>query len=133
MSKLSYWFYSSWLWTRLLNLSGRVTYGPYVRPNSYLTLKDAQSCVGAGWAELIKIGFRRCQRKGARIYQIKEKFGTLRFYTDARVNVEDIEKLSQITCERCGRFGEYREGGWVKTLCLECNERRKHGPQTTSP
>ncbi len=54
--------------------------------------------------------------------QIKEKFGTLRFYYDGgdeyiRGLVSMAEVISEITCETCGSPGKLREGGWLRTLC----------------
>jgi len=57
-----------------------------------------------------------------RIEQIKEKFGTLRFYYqggDEFVHgaVWMAESMSGQICETCGDKGERRNGGWVRTLC----------------
>ena len=56
------------------------------------------------------------------ISQIKEKFGTLRFYahncddrTDAIINF--AEYLSAVTCEKCGKPGKLDTNGWMKTHC----------------
>lgn len=83
--------------------------------------------------------------KVVRIFQIKEKFGTLRFYIeftepqlpynniiidysdDIYKLITETEKLSAITCERCGKTPAKVTGkGWIKTLCDECvkNESR---------
>jgi hypothetical protein len=56
--------------------------------------------------------------------QIKEKFGTLRFYywggDDYCRGVESMaESMSAVTCEVCGSPGKLRNGGWVQTLCDE--------------
>ena len=56
------------------------------------------------------------------IAQIKEKFGTLRFYYDGGDDViggmvSMAESMSAFTCEECGDAGEGRNGGWVRTLC----------------
>ena len=56
------------------------------------------------------------------INQIKEKFGTLRFYYsggDEYVSgaVSLAESMSGLTCEECGSIGERRSGGWIRTLC----------------
>ena len=71
--------------------------------------------------------------------QVKEKFGGLRFYYDIHFTPEkdskiwmDIisdlvsytEHLSFHTCEKCGKHGEVRGGGWIKTLCDECADGR---------
>lgn len=54
--------------------------------------------------------------------QVKEKFGTLRFYFDGGDEaihgmVELAEYMSSVTCEECGKPGKLRGGGWVRTLC----------------
>lgn len=58
--------------------------------------------------------------------QIKEKFGTLRIYTD---NINDsvagaimvAERLSACICESCGSTGERRSmRGWISTSCRSC-------------
>lgn len=54
--------------------------------------------------------------------QIKEKFGTLRFYYDGgdeycRGIEAMAESMSARTCETCGTPGKLRHGGWVRTLC----------------
>lgn len=54
--------------------------------------------------------------------QIKEKFGTLRFYYHGGDEVIDgmvrmAESMSGVTCETCGNPGQMRNGGWVRTLC----------------
>ena len=64
--------------------------------------------------------------------QVKEKFGTLRFYADYGEDYEDeIEDLihqaevrSSKTCEECGQPGVTRPGGWIKTLCDDCVGKR---------
>lgn len=68
------------------------------------------------------------------IHQIKEKFGTLRYYIASshvdRNKIDEIirkaEQLSAVTCERCGETGKLdREAYWIKTLCPECTTTRK--------
>jgi len=54
--------------------------------------------------------------------QVKEKFGTLRFYYhggDDRIEgmVRMAESMSSVTCEECGAPGVLRGGGWLQTLC----------------
>ena len=67
------------------------------------------------------------------IQQIKEKFGTLRFYYNTlnsqypkiieksiRALVLQAENRSSTICEICGKFGETRvDGGLYKTVCKE--------------
>ena len=64
-----------------------------------------------------------------RAAQVKEKFGTLRFYMASSLPGMDkaiaiAEAESEVTCEYCGKPGEIRVGGWLKTLCDECAEHR---------
>jgi len=54
--------------------------------------------------------------------QVKEKFGTLRFYYDGGDDFVDgmsrmAESLSAVTCEDCGAPGTVRGPGWYRTLC----------------
>ena len=56
--------------------------------------------------------------------QVKEKFGTLRFYYTGgddyiRGMVSMAEAMSGVTCEVCGKPGETNYGGWIKTRCEE--------------
>ena len=54
--------------------------------------------------------------------QVKEKFGTLRFYysggdDEIRGMVRMAESMSAVTCEECGLPGTQTQGGWIKTAC----------------
>lgn len=54
--------------------------------------------------------------------QVKEKFGTLRFYVDGGDDYTDgviamAEALSGRTCEECGAPGTTNSGGWLSTRC----------------
>ena len=54
--------------------------------------------------------------------QVKEKFGTLRFYYNGGDKVVDgiermAESMSAVMCEECGTPGRSRGGGWIRTLC----------------
>jgi len=56
--------------------------------------------------------------------QVKEKFGTLRFYYtggDEYISglVSMAESMSGVTCETCGKPGTQTGGGWIKTVCVE--------------
>ena len=67
-----------------------------------------------------------------RAVQVKEKFGTLRYYyigsNDIAVDaaVQMAEEMSARTCEECGstKDAETRGEGWLRTLCRECEDRR---------
>jgi hypothetical protein len=54
--------------------------------------------------------------------QVKEKFGTLRFYYNGGDDFIDglermAESMSAVTCEECGNPGTRTTGGWIRTLC----------------
>ena len=83
-----------------------------------------------GWYDIIynlsKKIYDICKEKGYEIpiaMQVKEKFGTLRFYIDSGYGeiydaIDKAEKLSEITCEVCGEPGITRDNhGWYTTLC----------------
>ena len=58
--------------------------------------------------------------------QVKEKFSMLRFYMTYYTKemdelIKEAETKSSTICEDCGQPGEYRPGGWVRTLCDNCN------------
>jgi hypothetical protein len=54
--------------------------------------------------------------------QVKEKFGTLRFYvsgaTDEQYNyIRFAEIMSSVTCQVCGNKGKRTGRGWISTKC----------------
>lgn len=56
--------------------------------------------------------------------QVKEKYGTLRWYM--AFSTEDMDKIiseaedkSETTCEICGKSGKLRGKGWYYTACSE--------------
>lgn len=77
-----------------------------------------------GWRGIIEPLMQECQEKGVVITQIKEKYGTLRFYVaecDAAMwnKIQKAEEASASICEKCGQPGRLRGKGWLKTLCGE--------------
>lgn len=66
------------------------------------------------------------------LHQVKEKFGGLRYYARTSSGgdetqsafwalIDEAEKRSEITCERCGAAATpCRRGFWFKTLCPRC-------------
>lgn len=67
-----------------------------------------------------------------RALQVKEKFGTLRFYMttandEMYKEINKAEMMSGITCEACGKPGKRRGEGWVFTLCNECHKKKENG------
>ncbi len=91
-----------------------------------------------------------------RIAQVKEKFGTLRFYTEGVPTgivgdlmddaIRQAEQLSAKTCEICGKssmrggdgwvydqsVGTRVRGGWYKTVCDECGDPLGYDPYKDS-
>jgi len=65
---------------------------------------------------------------GFAVIQVKEKFGTLRFYCPSTSAIDKYirlaERLSAVTCEECGKPGTPNESGWISTLCEECRTTR---------
>jgi hypothetical protein len=58
------------------------------------------------------------------VVQVKEKFGTLRYYTNGSTDeIDDLvwfyEELSGHVCDVCGKPGKLRGKGWYYTSCDE--------------
>ena len=91
------------------------------------TMKDVLHQVGPGWnmlvqeliAELFALGW------DGTLYQIKEKFGGLRFYIglgtdEIHAAIQAAEDYSYKLCEVTGKAGELRDDlGWMRVLCDE--------------
>jgi hypothetical protein len=87
--------------------------------------------IGPGWWPLIEelcstiqnhIDHRKGQCQQVIIEQIKEKFGTLRFYYRGGDDFIDgavflAENLTSQMCEECGAPGRRTSEGWIRTLC----------------
>lgn len=92
--------------------------------------------VGRGWYPIVTALDRRLADldRGYRVLQVKEKFGTLRYYWDRDETnpsetvweqgeefVRAAEVLSARTCDECGGSGSLLERrGWLRTLCGAC-------------
>jgi hypothetical protein len=62
--------------------------------------------------------------------QVKEKFGTLRFYYtggDDEISgmVRMAESMSGVMCEECSAPAETHGPGWIRTICKPCEEARE--------
>jgi hypothetical protein len=93
---------------------------------------------GDGWFEIIKDLSEKIVATGIKVKacQVKEKFGTLRYYVDfgEETSKEDVEKIydligkaeakTEVTCEDCGAPGILRGKGWVRTICDKCQAER---------
>ena len=106
-------------------------------PNLYqgykLGPKESLMCFGFecddGWFELIKKLSEKLEPMGAVAVQVKEKYGTLRFYAhntteEALDLIEEAEDKTEKICEKCGSPGKLRKGGWLRTLCDSCQDSR---------
>ena len=96
---------------------------------------------GDGWYEIIREAAEKLEplivayRKRypgedyPRASQVKEKFGTMRFYmtmetAEMTAITEEVERKSAETCESCGKKGKLRKGGWLITACNSCLRKR---------
>lgn len=89
---------------------------------------------GDGWADLL---VELCEKIQSRLntfepqvaseivaLQVKEKYGTLRFYLSAYDDtiedyIREAEKKSAATCEQCGKAGSVRGSVWLYSACDE--------------
>jgi hypothetical protein len=89
---------------------------------------------GDGWlgivwrlCEQLEPAVNRLEKETGRkfeVFQVKEKFGGLRFYCDSSTDEIDAliraaEEESTRTCDVCGRQGTARGGSWIRTRCDE--------------
>ena len=93
-----------------------------------------------GWDKILEPIFKKISElftpEEISISQIKEKFGTLRFYVDytdykkiddkkydeLNETIRKAEELSAVTCEICGEPGKTVGDFWLKTVCDKCNK-----------
>jgi hypothetical protein len=83
--------------------------------------------VGGGWNQLIKDLISDLIKMGwnKEVVQVKEKYGTLRFYItegtdDIHRRIAKAEIESSTICEATGKPGKLRNDiGWWRTLCDE--------------
>lgn len=97
-------------------------------------------CCGDGWYPLLNtlcaLIQHRCDCKELNCQQVeasqvKEKFGTLRFYVNGgddmiSAYIGFAEYMSGTICEVCGAtLGVEQTKGWISTLCKPCLEKHK--------
>ena len=102
---------------------------------------------GDGWYDILDHLCRKLtviqQELGVviRADQVKEKFGTLRFYFTAETShelwtdiIEDVvdkaEAQSATICEECGSWGRlgHKDRIWLGTRCDKCAEKEGYTP-----
>lgn len=62
------------------------------------------------------------------ILEVKEKYGTLRWYDYSTITDDIISKyedLSSITCIKCGKQATYISNGWNAPFCTRCASKDK--------
>lgn len=78
-------------------------------------------------------------RKGFRIMQIKEKFGSLRFYVNAETDnlskiISKYERMSEFICIKCGKPATWVSIDWISPWCDECSKsNRELSPDSFKP
>ena len=113
---------------------------PKMMVNRHRDMKETTMCwgfeVGDGWYNIIRNLMSQIQHhidwknrdsevvQQVTLDQVKEKFGTLRFYYtggDDRIRgmVTMAEAMSAVTCEVCGNAGKFRGRNWYYTSCEE--------------
>lgn len=97
--------------------------------------KSYEYSVGPGWMVLVEPLIQLCEDNGGTVHQVKEKYGSLRFYyTEADHDETDdlqrnfwnafadvvlaVESFSLYLCEFTGAPGTLyvTNGGWLKTV-----------------
>ena len=116
-------------WYQLIDTLCALIYWPYNQARrDYDQLlqsgRDGFAVVGADGMERARLRVEREADAMPEAEQVKEKFGTLRFYmtgasSAASHYVEFAEFQSSRVCEECGCPGTLREDGWLRTLCDE--------------
>lgn len=91
-----------------------------IKPNQFV--KDTG---GMSWTDYNKVS----HRKHSRASQVKEKYGTLRFYMTTETKemtqyINEAESLSAVTCETCGNPGKMCNTGWCNTICDDCKKKK---------
>jgi hypothetical protein len=101
-------------------------------PNLFKTYPRSGFDVAPGWEVLVESLCDTLEwhiknlpeeiQGGIECAQVKEKFGTLRFYMTQETPyisgaISMAEHMSAHICETCGLPGKIRVGGWTLTLC----------------
>lgn len=120
-------------WYSLIDTLCALIYRPYEQAcEDYRYLRGVEEYPGGKVVSAVAVERARQAMEDAAkaipvAVQVKEKFGTLRFYVRGvhsrseaiRNYIEFAEYFSSRICEVCGAPGKLRGGGWVQTLCDE--------------
>lgn len=115
-----------------------VTTFPNLYRQRHLSMRETCMCwgfeCGNGWFQLIWdlsekleamiLALPESEREHCSASQVKEKFGTLRFYMSSETEemtatIQEAEERSAVTCETCGEPGKLTGTGWLRTSCDE--------------
>lgn len=103
--------------------------GTYIRTWDREAQKTVDVLVDAVYVERKRLAMAEEAENVPVAVQVKEKFGTLRFYVDKATTeqyniIGFAEDMSSRVCEQCGdtSTAQTRSGGWVRTLCNSCEE-----------
>ncbi len=71
----------------------------------------------------------RTESNWPEVAQVKEKYGTLRFYMHDASDVmfdlaQEAEEKSGHACETCGAPGQTYDDAWINTSCAPCHSKR---------
>lgn len=121
---------------------------PRLYRDAHAEMKTTAMCwgfeCGDGWFRLIydlsaaieaeasKLGLDPDSEAWPKAAQVKEKFGTLRFYLRGHTDsihelIKQAEEKSEHTCEKCGLSGTLRTHGWHHVSCDRCEDRKRQG------
>ena len=122
INNLSYLLCYEWLTTKkdYERIAGRI--GELKYPT--LDAGDYNPIITDEMVALAHLKMKDAEYKVPVATQVKEKYGTLRFYihggTDEQYALIDFaEGMSGTTCEVCGKPGKQSRGGWITTRCNE--------------
>lgn len=119
------WYKS--LWGRLNVWINHIRYPENVWYGGSIPREHALNSVGKGWSKIIN-NLYDAKPKHTNVQQVKEKYGTLRFYVSSAPEwyfdlIDHYEEESSKICERCGKPGKLRDDRyWILTLCDDCDK-----------
>ncbi len=118
---------------------------PSLYVQRFLSGRETRMCdgitCGDGWYDILRDLSKKVLEidPETEVFQVKEKFGGLRFYvrtTQAKGDevydaISLAERKTMETCENCGqpaKDGFHNEEGWVWTVCSDaCREKLRRG------